>query len=343
MLKLTIRTCDDMKNNTVYSIGHSNVSEEQFINFIKNLSIKFILDVRSTPNSKNFPHFNKNSLRRLLKENNISYIESGDKLGGRQRVDYKDYILTPEYHDAIKQVERRIQKETGAIMCSENNYKNCHRRFISETLLRHGYNVVQVKQSKNELIIKQMHLEKGSEKIESLCTIGYTKKSLEDFVNILRANNITKVVDIRLKNTSQLAGFAKADDLRFLLENLLNIKYIHDPQLSPTEEIFNKYKKDNNWEDYVGSFSELMKERKMDKKIEKLMSNLGNVCLLCSEDSADKCHRRLVAEYYKTSITSPLKLKHLTKKDVEKSIITNKNSNIKRKAIKPTSLDDLNH
>lgn len=148
-----------------------------------------------------------------------------------------------------------------------------------------------------------------------LYTIGYTKKNLEEFVTLIKAHSITKIVDIRLKNTSQLAGFAKADDLKYLLENLLGIKYSYEPDLCPTEEILRKYRKDKNWAEYVKSFTKLMKEREMHKTLKRVISNSDGICLLCSEDTPDKCHRRLVAEYYK-NFDNSIEIKHLTKEDI---------------------------
>lgn len=149
-----------------------------------------------------------------------------------------------------------------------------------------------------------------------LFTIGYTKKSLEEFSKLLKKNDIQLLIDIRLKNSSQLAGFAKAKDLKFILEEFLHIKYIHLPELSPTEEIFKKYKSDNNWEDYVESFNELMKRRQMDKILKNTIGDFQRICLLCSEDLPKKCHRRLVAEFFKNN-NNDVEILHLTKKDAK--------------------------
>ena len=148
--------------------------------------------------------------------------------------------------------------------------------------------------------------------------MGYTKKDLEEFVSLIKSHGITKIVDIRLKNTSQLAGFAKANDLKYILEKLLGIKYSYEPDLCPTKEILKKYREDMNWDEYVKSFTKLMKEREINKTLNKVISNSGVICLLCSEDTPDKCHRRLIAEYYR-EFDSSIEIKHLTKKDLDKS------------------------
>lgn len=130
-------------------------------------------------------------------------------------------------------------------------------------------------------------------------TIGFTKKSAEQFFELLKKNNVKNLVDIRLNNVSQLAGFTKGSDLKYFLKELLGIGYIHDKKLSPTKEILDDYKKKIiSWNDYEDKFIRLLNEREIKKHvIENLYDVLDGSCLLCSEETADKCHRRLVAEY----------------------------------------------
>ena len=128
-------------------------------------------------------------------------------------------------------------------------------------------------------------------------TIGFAKKSAEAFFGALRKAGIKRLVDIRLNNTSQLAGFTKRDDLKFFLKELCNSEYIHEPLLAPTPEILNSYKKKKiSWQEYEQRFLELMAERKIEEKIDRSLFN-GPTVLLCSEPKADRCHRRLVLEY----------------------------------------------
>jgi uncharacterized protein (DUF488 family) len=136
--------------------------------------------------------------------------------------------------------------------------------------------------------------------MKTLYTIGFTKKNLKDFVFLLKNNTIRMVVDVRLKNSSQLAGFAKGEDLKFLLEELLDIRYIHIPLFSPDEKIFTQYRKDKDWEKYQISFEKLMQERGIESLIRSELPDPDGVCLLCSEDLADHCHRRLIAEKIQT-------------------------------------------
>ncbi len=130
----------------------------------------------------------------------------------------------------------------------------------------------------------------------TLFTIGFTKKPAEEFFTKLSQAGVKRVVDIRLNNSSQLAGFAKKDDLAYFLRAICNIEYMHLPFLAPTQELLDAYKKHKgDWETYEKGFVDLISSR----KIEDLVSRewLDGACLLCSEDQPIHCHRRLVAEY----------------------------------------------
>lgn len=133
----------------------------------------------------------------------------------------------------------------------------------------------------------------------NIFTIGYTQKSAAQFFARLERPGLVRVIDARLNNTSQLAGFTKKDDLRFFLERLLHIDYVHLPELAPTKEILGSYRGGNaGWEGYERAFMELMRERRVGETLSKDVMAGG--CLLCSEPKADRCHRRLVAEYLRS-------------------------------------------
>ncbi|WP_442599823.1 DUF488 domain-containing protein [Neobacillus sp. D3-1R] len=143
-----------------------------------------------------------------------------------------------------------------------------------------------------------------------LCTIGFSSKNLRRFVELLEENNVQKLVDIRLHNTSQLAGYSKKDDLEYVME-LRGIEYIHEPLLAPTEEIFKAYKKKEiNWEEFKEQYIDLLKERKIEEKIDDLMGS-KTVCLLCSEHKPHTCHRSFLAEYINEHLHSDLRVVHL--------------------------------
>jgi len=127
-------------------------------------------------------------------------------------------------------------------------------------------------------------------------TIGFTKKSANHFFGLLRASGAKRVVDVRLNNVSQLAGFAKRGDLAYFLTEICGMEYVHLPDLAPTKEIIDVYKKrGGDWKTYEIRFLELMRQRQIEKTVPKKI--VADGCLLCSEDSPHHCHRRLVAEY----------------------------------------------
>lgn len=129
-------------------------------------------------------------------------------------------------------------------------------------------------------------------------TIGYKGKSLEMFVNQLRGVGVDGVIDVRLRNTSHLAGYTKRGDLAFLLCEGFGIAYEHHPELAPTLEIFDAYRDKSDWTAYVTSFLPLLEERAVEEIGREILARYGAPCLLCSEPTAEKCHRRLVAEYW---------------------------------------------
>lgn len=127
-------------------------------------------------------------------------------------------------------------------------------------------------------------------------TIGFTKKNAEEFFNLLRQPDLIRLVDIRLNNASQLAGFTKKKDLEFFLREINDIGYVHLPELAPTKEILDAYKKNGgDWGTYKKQFLSLMAARRIEDKLDKNIINDG--CLLCGEATPEHCHRRLVAEY----------------------------------------------
>ena len=127
-------------------------------------------------------------------------------------------------------------------------------------------------------------------------TIGFTKKSASDFFGMLRDSGARRLVDVRLNNVSQLAGFAKRDDLEYFLHELCQVEYVHLPELAPTKEMLAGYRSGHrDWETYERQFLALMDERRIADTVER--SIIADSCLLCSEDTPERCHRRLVAEY----------------------------------------------
>ncbi len=128
-------------------------------------------------------------------------------------------------------------------------------------------------------------------------TIGFTKRTAAGFFGAIRHAGIKRLIDVRLNNVSQLAGFTKKDDLAFFLGELCGAEYRHEPLLAPTQEILDAYKKSKgSWSDYERSFNQLMGQRQIELAIARDIFSVPTV-LLCSEPAADRCHRRLAAEY----------------------------------------------
>jgi uncharacterized protein (DUF488 family) len=128
-------------------------------------------------------------------------------------------------------------------------------------------------------------------------SIGFTQKSASEFFGTLKSHAIERLLDVRLNNTSQLAGFAKQADLAWFLGEICGAAYEHEPLLAPTQEMLDAFKKHKgSWDVYEQSFLSLMKERKIESAIDR-ESFAKRTVLLCSEPTAERCHRRLVLEY----------------------------------------------
>lgn len=126
-------------------------------------------------------------------------------------------------------------------------------------------------------------------------TVGFTKKSAKEFFELLENRGVKRIIDVRLNNTSQLAGFSKGVDLSYFLKKIAGIEYIYRTDLAPTKEILDAYKKKSiSWEQYETRFLALLEEREPQIRETRLFDE---ACLLCSEELPERCHRRLVAEY----------------------------------------------
>jgi uncharacterized protein (DUF488 family) len=129
-----------------------------------------------------------------------------------------------------------------------------------------------------------------------IATIGFTQSTAERFFERLRAAGIRRLVDIRLHNVSQLAGFAKSGDLAYFLREICGASYEHDERLAPSAELLDSYRaKEITWDEYEPRFLDLMRERDVPAIIERAPYEV-KTALLCSEGTPEQCHRRLVAE-----------------------------------------------
>ena len=180
-----------------------------------------------------------------------------------------------------------------------------HDELVSEAIARQsdrvGHAIAQVPDSP------------GAERVMKVSTIGFTRKSAQRFFQLLRDARVRRIVDVRLHNSSQLAGFAKKDDLAWFARELCGIDYIHVPDLAPTKELLSDYRQGRiGWEAYEARFIELMEERRVESVLSREVVSEG--CLLCSEDQPHHCHRRLIAEYLNER-WGELEIRHLGLKD----------------------------
>lgn len=130
---------------TIYTVGHSNRTLEEFIDLLKGYSISVLVDVRRFPSSKKFPHFSKDELKPVLEKNGVKYVWLGELLGGFRKGGYAKYMETKEFERGL--AELLGLAESGgilAIMCKERLWFRCHRRFISSALREKGYEVIHI-------------------------------------------------------------------------------------------------------------------------------------------------------------------------------------------------------
>ena len=144
----------------------------------------------------------------------------------------------------------------------------------------------------------------------TIYTIGFTKKSAKEFFEALRRSGAKHLLDIRLHNTSQLAGYTKRDDLRYFIRQIVNMEYHEAPILAPEDEFLNDYRKTGDWVKFEQSYLELIRQRQVERHIDPAFFKDG-VILLCSEAVPEHCHRRLAAEYLAYSMLSGADIKHL--------------------------------
>jgi len=130
-----------------------------------------------------------------------------------------------------------------------------------------------------------------------LYTIGFTQKRAEVFFDLLREHGVQRLVDIRISPDGQLSGFARKDDLPYFLSRLADgCQYVHMPELAPTKEILKDYRSDSDWPRFAARFEALMDARQIPETLDRIAFEALASCLLCSEATPEKCHRRLVAE-----------------------------------------------
>ena len=138
----------------------------------------------------------------------------------------------------------------------------------------------------------------GSPRLDALYTIGFAQKSLRQFIGLLRDAGVDGIVDVRRNNVSQLAGYAKRDDLAFILDTF-GIGYLEEKRLAPPKELLDRYHRDHDWAAYVPDFQRLVLDvQPLGEILGEIEGRLARPCLLCAEPEPRQCHRRLVAEAF---------------------------------------------
>lgn len=142
-------------------------------------------------------------------------------------------------------------------------------------------------------------------------TIGFTGKTAQEFFDLLKNAEVRTLLDIRLSNTSQLAGFAKKQDLPFFLDKLCGAAYQELPELAPEPDLFKRYKaKEVTWDDFAAAYVELIAKRRVESNLD--VDLFRSACLLCSEHLPHRCHRRLALEYLNSRWNGRLAITHLS-------------------------------
>jgi uncharacterized protein (DUF488 family) len=311
----------------IFTIGHSSAPAERVVALLREQHIDVLVDVRSVPASRHAPQFNRRAFTRTLAQKGIRYAYMGEWLGGRPRdptcykdgilprgkadylniVDYGKVAAQPWYQRAAHDLMHMAREQRTAIMCSEEDPRHCHRlHLIAQTLTASGIAVYHIRHRGPMEVglfdVAYLYAEANDPLPDTgappvkLYTVGFTKKSAEQFFSLLKKNDVQRLIDIRLRPNGQLAGFTKRDDLAYFLPNLIGCEYHHTSSLAPTKEILSTYRKDGDWAQYVRRFEALMDQRNVPFALDRAFYEEKTCCLLCSEATPEQCHRRLVAE-----------------------------------------------
>lgn len=144
----------------------------------------------------------------------------------------------------------------------------------------------------------------------TLFTIGFTKKSAERFFTFLKDNHVKQLIDVRISNGSQLAGFAKGKDLEYFTREICHIPYRHITDFAPTKDLLDRWHRHEvTWDDYEMEYTTMLKERGVIRHYG--VKQFDRACFLCSEETPEQCHRRLLVEYLKTHSTEEVEINHL--------------------------------
>lgn len=306
----------ESSGHVVYTVGLAKKKPEEIRRVVETHNVRHVVDVRSEGQQRAPASLRPDRLDELCSSAGAKYVNLSAKLGDRP--DYHLFALSSEFADVMEHLSLLVSGGSMLLVCSETDYRRCHRKVIASYLARRGFRVRHF--GKALPAEAQLTLEASlvhRPRSRRMFTIGFTKKSMREFVELLRAAKVKRLVDIRLRPTSQYSGFAKKADLEFLLE-LLGIEYIHATGLAPTGDLLDEYRKDGDWARYARDFQAMLEEREPDILLGKLLEPGMNVAFLCTEDMPHRCHRSLVSEYAR-NLFQDLEVVHLTSQGMLRS------------------------
>ena len=321
-----------LSERAIWTIGHADLSREEFLRLLAAEHIQTIVDTRSITPIDDTEWFHPDNLRVSLEGKSIQFRSFGQDIpegveGAALRetnISYGANSRSCLQFDSVAfqgwaRLEQGCRHSRIALLCSEESPVQCNRRLlISRPLAARGiktYHIrgdgrVQIEEDlkdEEEGIIPQSTLNTS---VTEIYTIGVTRYDAARFFGALRHSAIRRLLDVRLNNWTQLAGFTKRDDLPFFLNELCGAEYVHEPLLAPTRVLLDSYKRNGGrWQEYEQEFLALLAERKVEEQIDRRSFDTPTV-LLCYEAAADFCHRRLVLEYLQQK-WGGLKITHL--------------------------------
>ena len=315
-----------MENKLIYTVGHSNQEIEEFRSLIQTFDINCIVDVRSVPASAYTPQFNQDNLKYYLRQYNIVYLHFGKEFGARRNdclddngyVNFEKAIDTTAFKYGVQRLITGLNKGFRiALMCSEAAPIECHRfALVSRYFYERGFNVKHILKDKsivdNAILQKEMvDIYVKEKKIRDINDIFATMENYDERCQIiLKKYHVKKIIDIRINNTSQLAGFAKGVDLSYFAQQICGIEYTHIIDFAPTKELLSDYQKKNiDWKGYQQIYRKLIENRKIAQKYN--IENFDGACFLCSEETPEQCHRRLLVEYFKELYPTNINIVHI--------------------------------
>jgi len=307
---MTVYELDHSQDSrAVYTVGVARTQPQELYQLISDLQIKEVFDVRSISRQRVPKDLRPTKIASLVSKAGATYHDQTVTLGDRP--DFELFALTRDFVESADRIRGFADKTNVLLVCAETDYRKCHRRIIASYLSRKGLLIRHLGKELSTIFQPTLAASTLKHPLEPMMfTIGFTRKSMREFLGIIRDAKINRVVDIRLRPVSQYSGFARKEDLEFLLE-LIGIEYVHRVELAPTAELLDNYRRDNDWEKYERGFVNLLRERKPDVLLRQLLAPGMNVAFLCTEDSPERCHRRLVSEYAR-AISPNLKVIHLT-------------------------------